>query len=136
MNRKKDILAVISVFLILEVTAALWHLLLFRDFYSNVTMLIERPFEEYVISYLIATNFIRAVIIVLLFKVFMGARSSALVSSVLFGTLLGAVSGLTAVEYYGIWKISSVTWSLMEGIWAVLQGLTYGVVLGFIYRKK
>ncbi|GEM_PF-3079677 len=33
----------------------------------------------------------------------------------MFGGLLGAVSGWTAVEYYGVWKLDSLSWSLLQG---------------------
>lgn len=134
MSWQKDALGVLLVFLTLEVTAAVWHLLLFRDFYAKVTSEVERPFEEYVIPYLMITNLIRSGIIVVFFKVFLQGHSSAAKKSVSFGGLLGAVSGLMAVEYYGVWEISSIAWSFVESSWAVLQGVAVGLVLGYIYR--
>ncbi|NJO02517.1 MAG: hypothetical protein HC880_13240 [Bacteroidia bacterium] len=140
----KFFIAVFTVFLIIEASAALWHLLLFRAFYQEATQLVDRGLNNYVIGHLVTTNLSRSLVIVLFFNFFSKGVLKHLEQpgevsprdGIYFGTFLGVVSALMAVEYYGIWKISSYPWVLMEGSWATLQGSLYGWGLGLIYREK
>jgi hypothetical protein len=143
---KRSLIAVLVVFLLIEASAALWHLLLFRDFYADVTAQVDRgsPTTDYIIPHLIVTNILRSIAIVVFFKLFtkgvllnlLGDGEVTMGDALRFGAMLGIVSALFGVEYYGIWKISSFSWVLMEGSWAVLQGLAYGWGLGMCFRSS
>ncbi|GAB4466868.1 MAG: hypothetical protein OHK0029_38490 [Armatimonadaceae bacterium] len=129
-------ITVISVFVALEATAAIWHLALFKSFYDNQLVAIQRPFDEYIVPYLISTNAIRSIAIVAFFHMFSRRFSVSLRDGILFGGFLGLVCGLMVAEYYGVWNIRSIVWALVEGIWSVLQGVTVGSVLGMFYQSR
>jgi len=115
------------VFVVLEVTAALWHLVLFRDFYVAETAVMDRPFGEYVVPYLMATNLLRAGSLVALFEWWFSRVEPSYHRGIALGALVGLVCGLVAAEYFGVWRFRSLAWPLMEGGWLVAQGVTVGL---------
>jgi hypothetical protein len=119
------------VWVVLEVTAAVWHLLLFRDFYVEQMAAIERPFAKYIIPHLMLTNLFRAMVVVWfwMWLVRSGIRPS---QGWKFGALLGLVCGLMVAEYYGTWRLKSLAWPVVEGLWAALQGIAVGATLAWI----
>jgi hypothetical protein len=132
----RSIFATVVAFLILESTAALWHLALFRGFYVAETAVMDRAFDEYIVPYLMITNAIRACAVVLFIVFFFRDRETTYRGGFFFGLGLGMVCALTAGEYYGVWRFRSVAWPLMEGVWLVLQGITLGLGITWALRFR
>lgn len=131
---KRYVLAVALVWVVLEVTAALWHLLFFRAFYVDQMRLVERPFEEYIIPHLMLTNLLRAAALTSFWALFVRRAGAGSRDGWKFGGWVGLICGLMVAEYYGTWQLKSLAWPVVEGVWAVLQGLAVGATLGVLIR--
>lgn len=127
------IFAVFVAWIIITLGGALWHEVVFDDWYTEWVAGIERT--QMPIKYFLITHAMRALAFVYVyFMLYKGGNPY--VKGLKFGFLMGILTGVTVTSYYGDFIITSPSWVLLEFAFNVVRAILVGISTALIIGER
>ena len=131
MSFVRFILAVLVAWVIITLGGAVWHEMIFADWYNEWVVGIERT--QMPVEYFLVTHVIRALAFVYVYYM-LYKGGNPYIKGLKFGFLMGILTGVTVTSYYGDFLIRSPGWVLLEFAYnvvrAILVGISTAVIIG------
>lgn len=133
MNIIRFIFAIVVAWVIITLGGALWHEVIFENWYNEWVFGIERT--QMPIGYFLITHAMRALAFVYVyFMLYKGGNPY--VKGLKFGFLMGILTGVTVTSYYGDFLITSPGWVLLEFVYNVVRAILVGISTALIIGER
>lgn len=133
MNLFRFSLAVVATWLVFAVGGALWHEILFVDWYREWVHQIARL--EMPIGFFLLTHAMRALVFVYVYSM-LYQSGVPVIKGLKFGFLMGIFTGLMVTSYFGDFRITSPSWAIMEFAFNIVRAMLAGVVTALVLGRK
>lgn len=133
MNLVRFLIATFAAWLIFTIGGAIWHEVIFEEWYNDWVFGIERL--EMPVGYFVITHAMRALVFVYVYHM-LYKGGNPLTKGLKFGFLMGILTGLTVTSYYGDFDINSPGWALLEFAYNIVRALMVGVSTALIIGKR
>ena len=133
MNVARFITATVVAWLIITLAGAVWHEVIFKDWYNEWVFGIERL--RMPIGYFLITHAMRALVFVYVYHM-LYKGGNPLVKGLKFGFLMGILTGLTVTSYYGDFNITSPGWAVLEFTYNIVRAVLVGIATALIIGER